>query len=197
MPTKFLLVLGWLLTMQQPVTVRWVVSAASSLRVNGSTNINTFACDIPRYGQTDTLLVIPAGGGGEIELKGRTSLRIGLFDCHNAIMTSDLRKTLREEQYPQLCIRFVSLARLPVPGEGPQTVKGMVDIELAGVSRQMELTYQVSGKGAQAFCLTGMRDVNFSDFGLKAPRKLGGMIRTNDRLSIEFLLQLSVIQPAR
>ncbi|KAF0241135.1 MAG: hypothetical protein FD183_818, partial [Chitinophagaceae bacterium] len=33
----------------------WIVMQGSSLTVNGSTNINTFQCDIANYNQPDTL----------------------------------------------------------------------------------------------------------------------------------------------
>src|ERR1700712_2428451 len=84
------------------VTKRWVISENSSLCVNGSTNINKFACDIPTYDQTDTLTVIKGKGGKEVVLSGTIGLKVQSFDCHNSIMTRDLRKTLKEKEFPRL-----------------------------------------------------------------------------------------------
>lgn len=192
---KSLLIVCGLLIMPRPniVPVRWLISASSSLRVNGSTNVNTFACEISHYGRTDTLSTAKATTGDGLQLNGQMHLQVNLFDCHNTIMTRDLRKTLNEDRYPQLLINFISLTKKPTPGIKQQPISGVVDIELAGVIKQFELLYEVSPASNNSFCLTGTRDVNFSDFNLKAPRKLGGMIRTNDKLTIEFRLMLKPI----
>jgi hypothetical protein len=41
--------------------------------------------------------------------------------------------------------------------------------------------------------LLGVRDLNFSDFNLIPPRKLGGMIRTDDKLRVTFQLKMKAI----
>ena len=41
--------------------------------------------------------------------------------------------------------------------------------------------------------LIGDRSVNFSDFNITPPRKLGGIIKANDRLDVEFGLDLTQI----
>jgi hypothetical protein len=92
-------------------TKRWVISENSNLSVNGTTNINKFACDIPAYGQTDTITL--AKGKNDIVLSGNIGLKIQSFDCHNSMMTHDLRKTLKESVYPLLHINFLSLSNLP------------------------------------------------------------------------------------
>jgi hypothetical protein len=47
--------------------------------------------------------------------------------------------------------------------------------------------------GANVINLVGTRKVNFSDFNLVPPRKIGGMIQTNNELDVEFNLRLKVL----
>jgi hypothetical protein len=172
---------------------KWVISENSNLHVNGSTNINKFSCEIPSYDQTDTLTITKAKSNKEVLLSGCIRLKVQAFDCHNVIMTHDLRKTLKESQYPVLHIYFLSLNRIPVLSSQPETVTGLVDIEIAGVRKRFEVNYQISVDPQNVIHLIGTRQVNFTDFKLVPPRKLGGMIRTNDQLGVDFHLRMSVV----
>jgi hypothetical protein len=172
---------------------KWVISENSTLSVNGSTNINNFACDIPSYDRTDTLVIQKRKGLKDIILTGNVNLNVKSFDCHNPIMTSDLRKTLNAKQYPALNISFLSLNDFPEITTKPQMLTGMVDIELAGTRKRFEVNYMVSVDAQKMIHLLGTRDVNFSDFNLTPPKKLGGLIRTNDKLSVNFHLKIKAI----
>ncbi|EHQ27090.1 YceI family protein [Mucilaginibacter paludis] len=171
-------------------TTRWMVTESSSLSVNGSTNINTFTCDIPNYNQTDTLIVYKGKCVKGVVLSGSINLNIQSFDCHNSIMTHDLRKTLNDKQFPQLHISFLTLNKLPQISTQPEMITGMVDIELAGTRKRMEVNYQISEDAKKTIHLLGSRDINFSDFNLTPPRKLGGMIKTDDKLKVAFHLKM-------
>ena len=169
----------------------WVINENSSLSVNGSTNINNFACDIPSYGHTDTLNINKATGGSI--LSGIIMLNVQSFDCHNKMMTADLRKTLKEKEYPQLTIRFLSLDQFSELSSRPQFVNGLVNIKLAGVTKRFDINYQVSADAEKTIHLVSSKNINFSDFNLIPPRKLGGMIKTNDQLTVLFHLKIKSI----
>lgn len=180
-----------LLLLWPPERTRWVIAENSSLSVNGSTNINKFSCEIPSYDQTDTLTV--SRKSKEVALTGNVGLKIITFDCHNSMMTRDLRKTLKESQFPRLYIRFLSLSEMPQLRPKPQQVTGWVNIELAGATKRLEINYQVSMDDQKVIHLLGSRNINFSDFNLVPPRKLGGMIKTNDQLTVAFHLRMSAV----
>jgi len=176
-----------------PDTKKWVVSENSTLSVNGTTNINKFSCDILAYDQTDTLLVTRNKTNKEIALSGIVNLGIESFDCHNIMMTHDLRKTLKAKQFPKLRIRFLSLNKLPNLTLQPELITGLVNIELAGASKRFEVNYHIYVDGQNVIHLLGLRDINFTDFNLEPPTKLGGMIRTEDKLVVNFHLKIKAI----
>lgn len=174
-----------------PSSTRWVVMNGGSLRVKGTTNINTFNCDITGYSNPDTILVYKNQvEEGELMLKGRIGLSVKLFDCHHAVMTADLRKTLKAKEFPQLKIIFINLEKFPALSTKESKIKGTVDIELAGKVKRFTVNYTFKLDNQRNIILLGERDVNFSDFGLTPPRKLGGMIQTENKLSVEFKLTL-------
>jgi hypothetical protein len=172
---------------------RWVVSQNSSLSVNGSTNINKFSCVIPAYDQQDTLIVAANKEDQSVVLTGRIRLSVNSFDCHISAMTRQLRETLKEKQFPALYIRFLSLNRLPVATAMPERITGLVDIEIAGITKRFDVNYRLSGDAQQVIHLQGERIVNFSDFNLVPPTKLGGMIKTKDELNVDFQLNMKAL----
>ncbi|MES2276255.1 MAG: YceI family protein [Bacteroidota bacterium] len=180
-----------LLLLLPVIKEKWVISESSSLAVNGSTNINKFSCEIPGYDQADTLTVTK--NGKDIALSGNIRLSVQSFDCHNTMMTRDLRKTLKEKEYPKLNIQFLSLSEIPELSAKIQTITGLVNIQLAGTTKQFEINYQISTDAAKGIHLIGSKNINFSDFNLVPPRKLGGMIKTNDRLAVTFHLKIKTI----
>lgn len=174
------------------VLTRWVISNGCSLKVDGSTNVNKFSCAISNYGQPDTILVSRTGGAS-IPLTGYMMLDVQQFDCKNAVMTADLRKTLKSKTYPKMIIRFLSLGKYPESGPRPFLTKGMVMIELAGVNKKFEVDYKIVSTDRNFINMVGSQKVHFSDFNIDPPTKLGGMIKTNDALSVEFNLKIKVL----
>jgi hypothetical protein len=174
-------------------TIKWVITSGCSLKVNGSTNINKFSCVIGNYNRPDTITTV-SGNNQPVKMTGNIQLEVGKFDCHNAIMTADLRKTLKSETHPRLMIFFISMNQYPAPGKWG--LKGSVLIVLAGVSKNFEVDYKLVSAEKDLITLEGTRQVLFSDFNLKPPRKLGGMIKTNNELNVVFTLKMKVL-PAK
>lgn len=177
-----------------PEPIRWVIAGGCSLKVQGSTNINQFTCVIANISKPDTLSVYRAAGSGLARMNGVLKLDLKGFDCFNPMMTADLRKTLKAKEYPFMVIRFINLSRLPDPGQNMTRMHGWVSIEMAGVTKKFDVSYLMSNAGADRIILKGTRDINFSDFNIIPPRKIGGMIQTNDKLTAEFNLVLKVLK---
>lgn len=172
--------------------IKWVIVPGGSLRVEGSTNVNKFNCEIANYSRPDTITLYSNSRTKEsFPLSGDLRLDVQSFDCHNPVMTGDLRKTLKAKEHPKLHIKFLTLTRLP-EAQSHEPVKGLVDIRLAGVTKRFDVNYKFSREG-QGLQLIGVRDIHFSDFDLTPPRKLGGMIQTDNKLKVEFRLRMKEI----
>lgn len=172
---------------------KWVVTKGCTLRVNGSTNMNKFSCSIRDYTNPDTLtLQKSCGKNATVALSGSLGLPVADFNCLSNVMTNDLRKTLKAKEHPRLTITFVSLKQYPVLSSRQEVTCGMVNIELAGASKKFEINYRISRDEQQVIHLTGNQQIKFTDFNLTPPRKLGGMIRANDLLEVEFDLYLKI-----
>lgn len=172
-------------------TLRWVVDKNSTLQISGRTNVNHFSCMVGDYAAPDTICFAkPCRGAKGVALSGEIRLPIDGFDCNNRMMTGEFRKALRDGQYPELSISFISLDRMPEPCGIMQSLKGWVEIGLSGVSRQFEIDYSSLMVDGGTIVLQGSRSLTFSDFGLVPPTKMGGLVRVKDVLDVHFTLCL-------
>jgi len=171
--------------------IKWIVQNNGSLHVNGSTNINNFSCIVSDDRPFDTLTCL-INKDGTVAMNGEISLDLMGFDCHNPLMTADLRKTLKAKEYPKMKIQFLSLNKYPEMKGTQEVINGQVKIELSGVTKSYEVNYKFYMDDKKVLQLVGDRKVNFSDFKLTPPRKLGGIIRVNDVLDVEFNLRIKV-----
>ncbi|MES2828043.1 MAG: YceI family protein [Bacteroidota bacterium] len=178
---------------KKPATTNWVICESSSLVVNGSTNINKFSCAVASYPKPDTINVVQDKATKKICLTGSMNIAVAGFDCKNRIMTKELRKTLKEAQYPEIQISFISLNTLPNLGRNPTDLKGTVAIQIAGVKKRFEINYTMSLAENGEINLSAQRDVNFSDFNLTPPRKMGRLVQAKDKLSVALSLRMKVI----
>ena len=183
---------GFNLSDSKPYLTKWVISKGCSLKVGGSTNVNKFSCVIANYSKPDTLTFYKGAPAEAIKINGSMKLDVQNFDCHNPLMTSDLRKTLKSKEFPKLTIRFINLSRYPKDHK-EDAVKGAVTIELAGVSKRFDVDYRFIPEGPHSATLIGTRQMNFSDFNIVPPRKIGGMIKTNNELNVEFNLKVRLL----
>lgn len=167
----------------------WIIDAESRLSIQGSSNVNNFICKIDYCTGTDTLQYEENNSTREMRFtRSRMTIPIRSFDCGSKPISKDFWKTLKAETYPELDIYFISLQNLYFKNNS--NIKGIVDITLAGVTARYTIRYQVSIKDDGTVLLKGTHAVNFSDFRLKAPKKLKGLIKVKEVLNVEFNLVL-------
>lgn len=182
-----------------PATERtkWVVLQASNLSITGHAGNKHFTCSVPQYAEPDTLSFLPEGSRGTIPgipLNGTVRLNIDDFDCHNRAMTGEFKTTVLAPRFPQLRIIFVNLEQMPAFTTRPETIKGWVEIELAGTCRMFEITYTSRRAGSRNARFDGSRTLAFHDFALASPSKMGHLLNISDTLDVRFTLYLQQIE---
>ncbi|MBK8699669.1 MAG: YceI family protein [Saprospiraceae bacterium] len=172
----------------------WLLQSHSRLKVDGKTNINSFECAIPSYGRRDTLYVDQtAGSGNEVKTNGELAIQVRRFDCHHKVMTKDLQKTLKADDYPYMKISFLSFSKGFTTFDRKSHLSGTADITLAGVTKRMDITFVIDPHHKDGVELVGTKLILFSDFKLKPPSKLGGAIKVKNELIVEFVLFLQKV----
>jgi hypothetical protein len=152
--------------------------------------VNEFSCAIPGYYESDTIFLTDNELNKTIRLNGCMEIDVFKFDCSNNLITKDLRKTLKASEYPKLVIRFLTLDRLE-SGSDRQYMKGWVEVEVAGVKKTMQISYEYERKNGSVSILNGKKVFCFSDFKLSPPKKMAGIIQIKDEFTVDFRLRLS------
>ena len=178
---------------QKVSMARWVVEKNSSLNIQGETNINSFQCDVTEYLRTDTLVYATNDLTRKLSFTNSALVvDVRRFDCHNRFITDDFRSSLKADENPTLKILFLTIDQFN-PSSSNQVVKGIVDVQLAHVVRRTEIDYTIRTLPGNRIQMNGSHIFSFTDFNLKAPRKLAGLIRTKDAIKVNFQLFLKTI----
>lgn len=194
---KSLAVIIWSLLFFDPVNVtveRWVIEKNSSLCIEGKSNVHNFRCDIVEYLNPDTICLYRDVSQAQLPLtaKGGLSVNINRFDCHQNHITADLKKTLKAKENAYMKINLLTIGYIQ-PNAPNQTIKGYVEIQLAGITKKIEVDYAVIKNEAGSLYLIGTKTVQFSDFKLVPPSKLAGLIKVEQEIKVKFELMLRFV----
>jgi hypothetical protein len=183
----------FLLGGKTPEKGKWIVDSSSKLVIYGDTNLNKFKCETDCFEKIDTLTYHPEESACDIFFS-QTQIRVPVksFTCGNEMITKDFWETLNVDKFPTLTVHFLNLKDFSTAENGDR-VRGEVAIVLAGVKKQYHIQYTLQRHSQDYFSLTGKQPVCFSDFQLKAPRKMLGLIQVQEDLEVEFLMKLKVL----
>ncbi len=182
-----------LLSGKTPEGGKWIVDSTSKLVIYGDTNLNRFTCETDCFDKIDTLEYYPDSRVCDIFFT-QTQIRVPVksFKCGNELITKDFWETLNVDKYPTMTVHFLNLKDFTTAQNGDM-VRGEVAIVLAGVQKKYHIQYQLQRHSPDYFSLVGKQPVCFSDFQLKAPRKMMGLIQVQEDLEVEFFMKLKAI----
>lgn len=170
---------------------RWIVEESSELRIKGSSNINEFTCSIKSRSHRDTLIIDYSDNSHQITfVKNEVRININAFDCQNPIITTDLKKTLNADKYPDIILKFLSLERPTFRNFASQEVEGKIEIKIAGTVKSYPIIYQMTPKTDGTILLKGIKKIDINDFALSTPSKLMGLIKVDEEIEVDFNMTL-------
>lgn len=175
---------------QDKAVHRLLIHPSSKVTINGKTNVNKYQCVIPKYNGADTLVLTAERGKGAFFQKGKAKLNASEFDCGMQVITKDFSKTLETDKYPYIEIDFRSFERVPTYESSLEKFKGKLVITLVDKSVPAEVRCSIIKDEKGFIHLRGKHHFKFSDFGLKPPSKMGGMIKVDEKIAVEFHLVL-------
>jgi hypothetical protein len=147
------------------------------LYIRGESNINEFSF----YYKS-----IPQNSSGD-ENSGDTlviSIPIRDFEASNPLMYKDFLELMKEDKYPRIYISFsrkqLEDAIINKPEPCPQ-----IRITIAGITRTYLVDCMVEKCSGQYY-LKGNEIIRLSDFNLKPPGKLLGLVKVNNEIDVNF-----------
>lgn len=185
----FLIIISLNVFAGSEITRFWHVTGASSLQINGTTNLNSFQCGSAYESGSDMIRERWDPYSEKWEIHGSVFIEVGTFDCKNRMMNNDFRSTLKHDEYPEIKIEFLNLKEVQEQNN-TRKAQGYIKITLAGKSHQYFLNSELEFLDDQYSILSGEQTFRFSDFGLDPPQKGFGLVKVNDEIQVSFDLIL-------
>ncbi|MCB0606663.1 MAG: YceI family protein [Lewinellaceae bacterium] len=173
----------------------------SKLFLEGTSNVNEFKCsckeDFPvatfTFENSESNLTSVRFSDTRLTLKTRS------LECGNRMMNKDLQKALKAETFPNIVIQL-SEANLRantffpdqvLAGWTPMTAQTYISI--AGQTRKVRLDINVQKTGHDKYRFTASKELHMTDFGIDPPTALLGLVKVNDRITINLDLTVALM----
>lgn len=154
----------------------------SVLRIEGTSTVNSFVCetkDLEGRGQVEAA-----------DVAGRLAVSVTSFDCGNERINRDFHAAMQASAHPE--IRFelddADVVAAPTSANAPYRLRASGRLTIAGQER--DVTVDLTGWTAPDGTLRarGEHALRMTDFGIKPPTALLGLVRTHDRIVVHFEL---------
>jgi hypothetical protein len=199
----------------------FVAGTDSVVRLRGDTTLSSYAClslkvdgriespvNIRRVdGMMEGFHGAANSAGGAAELFGylfvsnpprvSVAMRATAFACGNRVMNSDLHALLTNERYPVIRYTLVAARNVELVPVGDTLGIRMESegiVELAGVRRHTVIPITAVKRSEDVYEVRGTKTFRMTEFGIRPPTALFGLIVADDELDVEF--RITFVRPS-
>ena len=173
-------------------SVRLAVGAESRLWIEGTTNFSTWSC---RATTLDAQIEVQLGFREAADFPHylrsvQVKVPVSGLECGNDRMERDLRKALKADDGTGITYIMASFDAVEGQKVEGYTVHTVGTLMLAGRENSLAMDVnatRLAGGGVQA---AGEVPILMTDFGIKPPRAMLGVVRAGDRVVVKFDLTL-------
>lgn len=178
---------------QNSVTKYLVVDSSSTVTIDGKSNVNKYQCAVKQYKGKDTLLLTAIKGKGAYFKKGWVKLNTSQFDCGLDLITNDFRKSIQSDKYPYIIIQLISFERFPINTASEDRFTGKIIVKLGNKAVPCQITCCIAKDDKNRIHLSGSHNFKFSDFNLEPPKRMMGMVKVDENITIDFHLVMTML----
>lgn len=165
-----------------------MIPGQSSIVIKGSSNIHDWEENVEKFKVSLNLKFREK----EIEVIERVQVvcESSSITSDNNIMTNKTHEALSVDKYPKIEFKLVSVDKLAsAEGQFSGTLVG--DVVLAGVTKRISLAFTGIHSGSK-ITIKGSKELNMNDFKIKPPTAILGTLKTDEEVTISFLLNFQV-----
>ena len=177
-----------------------ILPDSSSLKINGSTNVNSFDCTYTGNIRNDSLLVKLILEDSSTTLRGaHLKLRVKHFDCGKNKMNEDFYDLMKANKSPFIYMDVALFKKDTEPETEHSPLLQSFDAEtiftLAGVTNtyQVDIEAKKQSKRKKKYPTTrikGNHQLDITDFGLEPPTKFLGLVKVDKKVTISFVIEM-------
>lgn len=163
----------------------------SRLTISGSTNVNRFQCNTDDLKGGAALATNVYGQGMAPGDTAVLAAEVDAFRCDVLRVERDLVRALRGdgEHDVHFEMRTATLLSEPPGHMGWHEVLVEGDLQLGGVWQPISLMARIQDLGGERYQVKGSTEVRMSDFDIKPPVALLGLVRARDEIEVAFDLR--------
>ena len=161
----------------------------SEIIIYGTSNVMDYSCELYDLSNNIELVIQSQVNGKTIKLQNAIiELKASNFVCDNKVMTNEFYTAIKGDSFPNISVEFheftlnqdVAIARYQ------ENIASSISILLAG--EKLTYNHQLSSLevSEDELTLKGQLKVLMTEFGIKPPTAMMGMIQTGDQITIEF-----------
>ncbi len=168
------------------VTTTLVIEPQSTFSLRGVSNVNTFSCEIVEGFCGEELNVCFVENEDIIEFENtQFSVSVDEFDCRNRYITRDMKKALKQEAFPLMNFKLLSISRL----EDNPLAEMLITI--SGKSNFYHLKYSMERIKENTYRLNLNSEFYMQDFDIEPPSALLGLIKVANTIEVDIELVIS------
>jgi len=118
---------------------------------------------------------------------------VNTFTSERDGLTKQMFKAMKADKHPAITFRLESYT--VEPAAGGATIKPTGTLTVAGVERPIDMLLEVKEEAGRLH-VRGTRDLLMTEFGIKPPTMFMGMLKTADKVTVTFELQLALAAKA-
>jgi polyisoprenoid-binding protein YceI len=167
--------------------------SGSVIRILGDSNMHEWACDATAFESTIDIQRPAARAMPTRVQEARIVLPVSSLNCGNQKIDENLRKALDAADHPTITFQLtrVTFAAENRPDTATATVLGALTV--SGTTRDVWMDVTVANTADGAMRIQGAADLQMSNFGVKAPTALLGLLKTKD--DVVLLVDLTLEAP--
>lgn len=177
-------------------SARLLLNEESRLWIEGSSSVNTFACEARQLSGEGTHLSPPPSTDGTPVVhpaRAAVSVPVRAFECGRKRMNQDLYATLRASVYPEIRyeVDSVTVAAAPDSATGLYRLWVVGRLTIGDTERRLETAFEGEPLPDGRLRARGSQPLMMTDFGIEPPSALFGLIQARDHIVIRFDLVAS------
>lgn len=172
-------------SLPQPSTFRFSLIDHSLVSISGTTNIKKFNCISNELFPERQAVFYKSEFENFLSFeKASLNVSVSRLDCGNKEMNKDLTHILNGKQYPYIHIDLlnISWANKASVNKIPTCMKAIVRIIITNKAQLDSVFVNVTQQENQQLVVGGQLPLKLSDFGIKSPTAMLGMIKIRDRI---------------
>lgn len=174
--------------------LRIPVRADSRLWLEGSSNVRDWTC---KATSMDASIEMDSDASGRATLEARAVRGVAVkvpvrsLKCGDRHMEAEMYRALKAPKPPAQTFITANFDRLPETGTALRTVEVTGRLMIAGVERTVKMSVISDRLPDGTHRARGTVPILMTDFGIKPPRPWGGILKTRDKVLIQFEIFIS------